>query len=41
VMCHDDQAKARAAGKHAHVSCEAIGPQASLTRCRQSLPALP
>ena len=23
VMCHDDQAKARAAGKHAHVACEA------------------
>ncbi len=30
VMCHDDQAKARAAGKHAHVSCEAChGPQAA------------
>jgi hypothetical protein len=29
VMCHDDQAKARAAGRHAHVSCEAChGPQA-------------
>jgi hypothetical protein len=23
VMCHDDQAKVRAAGKHAHVACEA------------------
>jgi hypothetical protein len=23
VMCHDDQATARAAGKHAHVACEA------------------
>ena len=22
VMCHDDQAKVRAEGKHAHVSCE-------------------
>ena len=29
VVCHDDQAKARAAGKHAHVACEAChGPQA-------------
>jgi len=29
VMCHDDQAKARAAGKHAHVACEAChGPLA-------------
>ena len=29
VLCHDDQAKARAAGKHAHVSCEAChGPLA-------------
>ena len=29
VMCHDDQAKVRAAGKHAHVACEAChGPQA-------------
>ena len=29
VMCHDDQAKARAAGRHAHVACEAChGPQA-------------
>ncbi|HUI79785.1 MAG TPA: multiheme c-type cytochrome [Bryobacteraceae bacterium] len=28
VGCHDDQAKARAAGKHAHVACEAChGPQ--------------
>src|ERR1035437_715644 len=23
VMCHDEEAKARASGKHAHVSCEA------------------
>ena len=30
VLCHDEQAKARAAGKHAHVACEAChGPQAS------------
>lgn len=29
VMCHDDQAKVRASGKHAHVSCEAChGPLA-------------
>ena len=29
VLCHDDQAKARAAGRHAHVSCESChGPQA-------------
>ena len=29
VMCHDDQAKVRASGKHAHVACEAChGPQA-------------
>jgi ABC-type nickel/cobalt efflux system permease component RcnA len=29
VMCHDDQAKTRAAGKHAHVACEAChGPLA-------------
>jgi hypothetical protein len=29
VACHDDQAKVRAAGKHAHVACEAChGPQA-------------
>ena len=29
VMCHDDEAKLRAAGKHAHVACEAChGPLA-------------
>jgi hypothetical protein len=29
VLCHDDEAKARAAGRHAHVACEAChGPQA-------------
>jgi hypothetical protein len=29
VLCHDDQAKVRASGKHAHVACEAChGPQA-------------
>jgi ABC-type nickel/cobalt efflux system permease component RcnA len=30
VMCHDDEAKNRASGKHAHVACEAChGPQAA------------
>ena len=30
VVCHVDQAQARAAGKHAHVACEAChGPQAT------------
>lgn len=30
IMCHDDQAKVRASGKHAHVACEAChGPLAS------------
>ena len=30
VVCHDDEAKARAAGKHAHVACEAChGPLAA------------
>jgi cytochrome c554/c'-like protein len=29
LLCHEDQGKARAAGKHAHVACEAChGPQA-------------
>jgi hypothetical protein len=29
VLCHEEQAKVRAAGRHAHVSCEAChGPQA-------------
>jgi len=29
VLCHDDQAKVRALGRHAHVACEAChGPQA-------------
>ena len=29
MLCHDDEAKARAAGKHAHVACEAChGPLA-------------
>ena len=29
VLCHDDEAKTRAAGKHAHVACEAChGPLA-------------
>jgi hypothetical protein len=30
VECHDDEGKTRAAGKHAHVACEAChGPQAA------------
>jgi hypothetical protein len=30
IACHDDQAKLRASGKHAHVACEAChGPQAA------------
>jgi hypothetical protein len=30
VLCHEDQAKVRASGRHAHVSCEAChGPQAA------------
>lgn len=30
LECHDEEAKARAAGKHAHVACEAChGPQAA------------
>ncbi len=30
VMCHDEVAKTRAAGRHAHVACEAChGPQAA------------
>ncbi|HTS28230.1 MAG TPA: multiheme c-type cytochrome [Bryobacteraceae bacterium] len=30
IMCHEDQAKVRAEGRHAHVSCEAChGPLAS------------
>jgi hypothetical protein len=30
VLCHDDQAKVRASGRHAHVACEAChGPQAA------------
>ncbi len=30
VMCHDDEAKTRASGKHAQVACEAChGPQAA------------
>ena len=33
VLCHEDQAKVRAAGRHAHVRCEAChGPQAKCTR---------
>ena len=30
VLCHEDQAKVRAAGRHAHVACESChGPQAA------------
>ena len=43
VACHDDQAKARAAGKHAHVACEAChGPQGAHAADPVALkPALP
>ena len=42
VMCHDDQAKQRAAGKHAHVACEAChGPLASHAEDPSSKPKLP
>jgi hypothetical protein len=45
MMCHDDQAKARAAGRHAHVSCEAChGPQAAHAQANDpsaSKPKLP
>jgi Cytochrome c554 and c-prime len=43
VLCHNDEAKARAAGKHAHVSCEAChGPQAQHANDPGALkPALP
>jgi len=43
IMCHDDQAKARAAGRHAHVACEAChGPLAQHANDPGSLkPKLP
>ncbi len=43
ITCHDDEAKARALGKHAHVSCEAChGPQAAhAADCITVKPALP
>ena len=43
VMCHDDQAQARAAGRHAHVACEAChGPLAQHANDPSSLkPTLP
>jgi len=43
VLCHDEEAKARAAGKHALVSCEAChGPQANhASDPGQPKPALP
>jgi hypothetical protein len=42
-MCHDDQATARAAGKHAHVACEAChGPWRSTpTTPRRTFPNCP
>ncbi len=43
LMCHEDQGKARAAGRHAHVACEAChGPQAKHANDPGSLkPTLP
>jgi len=42
VMCHDDQANARKAGKHAHVACEAChGPQAAHANDPSIKPKLP
>jgi hypothetical protein len=46
VMCHDDQAKVRAEGRHAHVACEAChGPQAKHAQAQMngqpSKPQLP
>ncbi len=43
VMCHEDEAKARAAGKHAHVACEGChGPLAQHANDPTSLvPKLP
>jgi hypothetical protein len=43
VLCHDDEAKTRSAGRHAHVSCEAChGPQARhADDPASSKPALP
>ena len=43
VLCHDDQAKVRAAGRHAHVACEAChGPLATHANDPSALkPTLP
>lgn len=42
VMCHDDQAKVRAEGKHAHVACEAChGPLAKHAEDPSIVPKLP
>jgi hypothetical protein len=42
VMCHDDQAKVRASGKHAHVACEAChGPLAKHAEDPSNMPKLP
>jgi Cytochrome c554 and c-prime len=42
VLCHDDQANARKAGKHAHVACEAChGPLAAHANDPSIKPKLP
>jgi len=42
VLCHDQEAATRAAGRHAHVACEAChGPLASHANDPSSKPALP
>ena len=42
VVCHDEEAKARAAGKHTHVACEAChGPQVAHANDPSLQPALP
>ncbi|HTS65183.1 MAG TPA: multiheme c-type cytochrome [Candidatus Acidoferrales bacterium] len=42
AMCHEDQAKVRAEGRHAHVACETChGPQAKHAEDGSNLPKLP
>ena len=42
LTCHEDQGKARAEGKHAHVACEAChGPQAKHAEDPAIVPKLP
>lgn len=42
LMCHEDQGKARAAGRHAHVACEAChGAQAKHANDPTIVPKLP